>query len=273
MNALLLAKRWLYSVDTRFWLKNLIYRLNFEGYGYYRHLKTYNDPTYVHERDKHPVRFKHYGSEGWSTETQGAIRYRQYDNYEEYITHQQQKFDEMLKLSGGFNLHKIVGFRKRFYSRFKHLKPLLPPSATIICAGARQGTEVEVLWDLGFKNAYGIDLNPGPNNPYVRKGDFMHMDAPTSSVDLLYTNCVDHAFNLEDFFAEHARVIKPDGYVLYDISLQAESGAGPFEAVAWETDEDLFLLMLKYFQTVIKVESEQPAWKWVLLRGKREVVP
>jgi SAM-dependent methyltransferase len=114
-------------------------------------------------------------------------------------------------------------------------------------------------------------LNPGPNNPFVRQGDFMHMDNPTSSLDLVYTNCIDHAFNLEAFFAEHARVIKPRGYVLYDIGMQSQTGAGPFESVRWESEEDLFLLMLRYFESVMKVESEG-AWKWILLRGKREPI-
>jgi len=128
---------------------------------------------------------------------------------------------------------------------------------------------VEVLHDLGFKNAYGIDLNPGPDNELVRIGDFMHLENTDSSLDMIYCNSLDHAFNLESFFSEHARVIKPDGYVLYDIALQ-EKGVqeqGAFEAVRWKSEEVLFLLMLKYFKKVVKVETE-PSWRWVLLQGK-----
>jgi SAM-dependent methyltransferase len=146
---------------------------------------------------------------------------------------------------------------------------LLPPTARIVCAGARQGTEVEVLLDLGFKNAYGIDLNPGPNNHLVRVGDFMNMDNEDSLVDMIYTNCLDHAFNLDQLFTEHARVIRPDGYVLYDLSLDIRSGAGAFEAVAWASEEELFLSMLRYFKAIVRVESE-PRWKWIILQGKRE---
>ena len=76
-----------------------------------------------------------------------------------------------------------------------------------MCCGARQGTEVEVLRDLGFRSAYGIDLNSGPENPYVVPGDFMKLDAEDGSLDLIYSNCLDHAFDLPALAAEHARAI------------------------------------------------------------------
>ena len=139
----------------------------------------------------------------------------------------------------------------------------------ILCAGARQGTEVEVLHDLGYKNAYGIDLNPGPENPFVRHGDFMRLENADSSVDMIYSNCVDHAFDLQAFFKEHSRVLKPDGYVLYDIGIQKSAA---FEAVDWDSEEIVFTLMLRYFQSVLMVHTETH-WKWVLLRGKRGPEP
>ena len=261
---------WLYQLLylLKFWAKTFLYRWAPGGYGYYRHLRSYRDPNYVHERDKHPIREKHYCNEGWGSQGQ-QLKYRDYSDYDEYVTHQVQKLDEKLKLHGGFSNQDIAEYRLKFYLRFKRLHHLLPKSALIVCAGARQGTEVEVLHDLGFKNAYGIDLNPGPSNPYVRQGDFMQLDNESSSVDLLYTNCVDHAFNLDQFFAEHARVIKQDGYVLYDLARLSKSSAGIFEAVEWKTEEDILLLMLRYFREIIWVETES-SWKWILLRGKRD---
>ncbi|MFZ0034218.1 MAG: hypothetical protein WAK60_04405 [Sedimentisphaerales bacterium] len=64
-------------------------------------------------------------------------------------------------------------------------------------------------------------------------------------------------------------MVKPNGYVLYDIISQDDetSKAGAFEAVRWKSEETLFLLLLKYFKKVIKVETEPP-WKWILLHGK-----
>ena len=250
----------------KFWVKTFIHDFFPGGYGYYRYLHEFRDTGYVHDRDKHPVRNKHHGKGGWKEQKKEGLRYRDYATYEEYVTHQKQKFDEMLKVRGGFTKRDIVSYRLKFYQRFRVLPEYLSKSAHILCAGARQGTEVEVLHDLGFKNAYGIDLNPGPENKLVRKGDFMCLENADSSLDMIYSNCIDHAFDLDTFFREHSRVLKPNGYVLYDIALQ---GVGAFEAAEWESDEIVFLLMLRYFKTVIMVNTER-SWKWILLQGKRD---
>jgi SAM-dependent methyltransferase len=243
--------------------KNMILRTPFL-YGHYRALAKYRDLSYDFEKDKHPVRAKHHGQEGWKPEFEGDFQYRNYASYEEYLQHQSQKFEEMLKTQGGFKGRDILEYRKRFYRRFRYLPAFLNKSSTILCLGARQGTEVEVLQDIGYKNAIGLDLNPGPENPYVIPGDFMNLDYSDASVDMVYTNCVDHAFNLAQFFQEHARVIKPDGYAIYDIASYG-MGLGTFEAVGWETDDAVFLLALKHFKSVIKVETDGD-WKWLLLR-------
>jgi len=250
---------------AKYWLKNFLYYFFPGKYGYYRYLQKYHDEEYEHDRDKHPVWNKHHKKGGWK-ETQEGLRYRDYDTYEEYVTHQKQKLDEMLKNQGGFTKRTIVSYRLKFYRRFSVLPKYLSKSAHILCAGARQGTEVEVLNDLGFNNAVGVDLNPGPDNKLVQQGDFMNLSYADSSLDMIYSNCIDHAFDLDSFFKEHSRVIKPDGYVLYDIALLDEGG-GAFEAVEWKSSETILIMMLKYFKTVIKVNSEKK-WKWVLLQGK-----
>ncbi|MFX1258693.1 MAG: hypothetical protein ACFFAN_12600, partial [Promethearchaeota archaeon] len=59
--------------------------------------------------------------------------------------------------------------------------------------------------------------------------------------------------------------IKPKGFVLYDL---ASGEGGPFESVKWNSSTVIILLMLKYFKSIIKVETEI-GWKWFLLRGKK----
>ena len=240
------------------------------GYGQYRALRRYRDPSYDHTRDKHPVRAKHAADLGWLPPSGATVLARDYASYEEYTTPQKQKFDEMLKLQGGFSNRTIFEYRRRFYRRFRQLKRLLPPAARILCLGARQGTEVEVLRDLGFRNAHGIDLNPGPDNPLVRAGDFMNLDERDGSVDMIYTNCVDHAFDLEKFFAEHARVLAPGGYALYDLAADQDGARGAFEAVTWARTEDVLIQVLQHFETIVNVKRERD-WVWVLVRDKRVV--
>lgn len=252
----------------KFFAKTLAYWLTPGGFGYYRKLRQKQDPNYNHDRDKHPVREKHHGQGGWKSDATDGVRQRDYASYEEYITHQKQKLEEILKIKGGFSNEDVLNYRLKFYRRFRHLPGLLSPDALILCCGARQGTEVEVLRDLGFSRATGIDLNPGEDNPWVKPGDFMKLDFPDNSLDLLYTNCVDHAFDLDAFFHEHARAIKPDGYVLYELGTNMEDGGGPFEAVAWGRTEDIFLRMLKVFGRLVKVQRDGD-WMWILMQGKR----
>jgi len=252
----------------KYLLKNLVL-LTPIRYGYYARLARYRDPDYVHDRDKHPVRHKHHGKAGWKSAHEGDFHYRDYADYEEYQTHQAQKFDEIIKIEGGFDNRSILGYRKTFYRRFRHLPRFLTRSARILCAGARQGTEVEVLHDLGFRNAFGVDLNPGPHNRYVRKGDFMALEDADGSIDMVYSNSVDHAYDLHKFFAEHYRVVRPGGFALYDIAGKPEAGA--FEAIGWTSQEAVILVMLEHFERLLKLETERVRnWKWVLLQKAPE---
>ncbi len=258
---------------TRFWVKTLLYRYTPNGYGYYRRLHEQKDPDYNHERDKSTVRHKHYGDQGWNEKPEGRFRYRNYDSYDEYITHQKEKWREILLTRGGFTNREVMDYRRKFLRRFRRLPTNIPRDGAILCMGARQGTEVEVLQDIGYVNAYGIDLNPGPDNPWVRPGDFMKLQETDSSLDLVYTNAVDHVYNLELFLAEQLRVIKPNGYALYDLvhvsEEKEEQAFGVFEAVEWADDNDLIMLLLKYFKTIVHIETEED-WKFILLRGPRK---
>ena len=254
--------------EPKFWGKTFAHLLTPGGYGYIRKLRRGRDANYNHERDKHPVRRKHHGAGGWKDASESGLRKRDYESYEEYLTHQKLKLEELVKIKGGFSNFDIFDYRVKFYMRFRQLPKLLPCDARILCCGARQGTEVDVLRDLGFRNARGIDLNPGPNNPLVVEGDMMKLEAADNSLDLIYTNCVDHSFDLDAMIAEHARALKPDGYLLYDIAFNEEEGAGVWESIAWEREEDVVRRLMEKFRELVRVERERQ-WVWALLRGKR----
>ena len=96
----------------------------------------------------------------------------------------------------------------------------------------------------------------------------MKMENADASVDLIYSNCLDHAFDLGGFLREHRRVLKSDGFALYDFV--PSGGTGAFEAVEWESEDALFRLFLESFRSLERVESEEH-WKWVLLKGPRPV--
>jgi SAM-dependent methyltransferase len=127
---------------------------------------------------------------------------------------------------------------------------------------------VDVLRDLGFSNAQGIDLNPGPDNPLVVAGDMMKLDSPDNLLDLIYTNCVDHSFDLDAMITEHARALNPGGYLLYDIAFNDDEGAGVWESIVWEREEDLVAKLIACFRDIVRLEREK-GWLWVLMRNKK----
>ncbi|MBN1536365.1 MAG: hypothetical protein JW908_06500, partial [Anaerolineales bacterium] len=181
------------NINLKFWLKNLLYYYTPGGYGYYRFLKSHRDSNIKSYRDLYPSDF----NGEWKDCENGNYSSRRYDSYQTYISHQASKFHALIKKKGGFSNRTVLDYRLIFYRRFCYLSKYLAKSAKILCAGARQGTEVEVLRDLGFYNATGIDLNPGPSNPLVSYGDFMHLEYENDSLDLIYSNSIDHAFDFE----------------------------------------------------------------------------
>lgn len=254
-------------LHVTYWLKTALYGAVPGGFGYMRQLRAERRRDFDLVRDRHPVREKHNSQSGWQPDM--TITRRTYRDYQEYVTHQQQKYHEILHMYGGFSNRTIVEWRQRFYRRFRHVTTLLPCDARILCLGARQGTEVEVWRDLGFRNAYGIDLNPGPNNLYVHPGDFMHLTEADASIDCLYTNSVDHVFDLELFMTEQVRVLKPTGYALYDLPRYSGSRSpGAFEAIGWQSEADIINCLATHYQQLVMTATERK-WQWVLFQGPK----
>jgi len=146
-----------------------------------------------------------------------TIRKRKYKNYKEYLFHQRQK----LKI--GLN-KKIKKFMPEYFSRnvksfkgrFKKIKVHIK-GEKILCLGARLGSEVVAFREMGYIDTIGIDINPGPNNPYVIKGDFHNMKFEDDSFDTIYSNCIDHSWDIRMLSKEISRVLRPGGRLILEI--------------------------------------------------------
>jgi SAM-dependent methyltransferase len=105
---------------------------------------------------------------------------------------------------------------------------------SVLCLGAREGAEVRAFLDRGA-SAVGVDLNPGPDNPWVVRGDFHALQFADGSADLVYSNSLDHAFDLERMLAEVKRVLAPEGTFLVELARGTEEGGGRgfYEALSW----------------------------------------
>ncbi len=156
---------------------------------------------------------------------------RRYESYRAYIEHQSAKLDDILVRLTETQQADLAEFQRRF-----RLCQALPEARSVLCLGARLGTEVKALHSLGYF-AVGIDLNPGEHNLYVLPGDFHGIVFPDGSVDAVYTNALDHAFELKRVIAEVERLLRLNGLFIVDIITGFEEGftPGKFESLHWPT--------------------------------------
>jgi SAM-dependent methyltransferase len=160
---------------------------------------------------------------------------RTYASYEAYVEHQRAKLAHHLPQLSDTLADDLAEFKRRFAGCGS-----LGEARNVICLGARLGTEVRALKELGFF-AIGIDLNPGEANEHVVTGDFHALTFADGSADAVYCNALDHAFDLDRLVAEIARVLRPRGLFVADILLGFDRGytPGDYEATIWKDPETL----------------------------------
>lgn len=169
-----------------------------------------------------------------------GVRRRHYASYTAYLEHQKSKLT-MLKSGDRHGVDRMdldsydVSYRQHLADRFRG-QPELPRGAGVLCLAARIGTEVKAFHDLGCF-AVGIDLNPGPDNAYVLPGDFHHLVFPDGSVDVVFCNSLDHAFDLGRLITEIRRVLRSGGHFIAEIPHGSEEAAkdntGYWESTSW----------------------------------------
>jgi SAM-dependent methyltransferase len=174
------------------------------------------------------------GTRWESAEGQGARRV--YSDYDTYLQHQRLKLD-------AFRESSIVRHDRKFRPALRErLAALGIPlrGASVLCLAARQGSEVKAFTDLGAF-AVGIDLNPGPDNRHVLVGDFHDLQFADESVDVVYTNSMDHVYELERMLGEIRRVLAAGGTFITEVGpgIRAGEGQGFYESFAWESVDAL----------------------------------
>ena len=183
---------------------------------------------------------------------------RKYPDYETYLEHQKTKFSALRAKS-------VEGHDQRFHAALTARLAEMPVEfrgRSVLCLAARQGSEVRAFIDQGAF-AVGIDLNPGRKNRYVVVGDFHDLQFATGSVDFVYTNSLDHAFDLGRILGEVRRVLKPHGAFIVEANVSAEEGAapaGPYEAMVWQGAERLLAVLAENGFEVERRERIDKPW-------------
>lgn len=169
--------------------------------------------------------------EEWNARS--TFQNRSYASYEAYLEHQKAKLET----------HDFANydteFRKALRERLAGLD-VAWQGRTVLCLAARIGTEVKAFLDLGCF-AIGIDLNPGKENRYVVQGDFHDLQFAPQSVDVVYTNSLDHAFDIDRIAKEVLKVLKPDGLFIVEAVQGRDQGVDPgfFESFFWKNIDEL----------------------------------
>jgi SAM-dependent methyltransferase len=150
---------------------------------------------------------------------------RSYSTYQKYVDHQSDKLQRLIsprsKDVDGVALPEYdVRYREVLTRRLEATK-IAWNGQSVLCLGARLGTEVKCFLDLGCF-AVGIDINPGQHNRYVLHGDFHQVQFPSASVDVVFTNSLDHVYSIERVSAEIQRVIKANGFLIVEAMLGSE---------------------------------------------------
>ena len=143
--------------------------------------------------------------DGW-VGIDGILYRRQYSSYREYLTIQGSKLADRPGTAAKINDSMSGSLQKTIAL----IQEQLPADGNVLCLGARLGGEVEGFIQCGYF-AIGIDINPGDRSRHVLLGDFHQLDFLDSSVDIVFTNSLDHAYDLKKLLGEVYRVLKPGG--------------------------------------------------------------
>lgn len=186
----------------------------------------------------------------------GAFEQRHYPDYETYIKHQQTKYASQ-------RLVTIQGHDERFHAALTERLndiPVALKGRSVLCLAARQGSEVRAFIDHGAFSV-GIDLNPGQENRWVVVGDFHALQYADDSVDIVYTNSLDHAFDLERITGEVKRVLRADGAFIVELNMDDGGGSprGFYESFSWvDVDQMKDRLVAAGFELQERSDFEVP---------------
>ena len=184
---------------------------------------------------------------------QGNLNRKAYPSYDAYLKEQRSKLDNGIPFLDEYD--KV--YRKQLRGRLEKLE--LERGLSVLCLGARIGTEVKAFLDVGCF-AVGIDLNPGKNNSLVVTGDFHKLPYADKSIDCLFTNSLDHVYRPQRFLAEATRVLRECGTFIIELEGQKNRDADKWASLNWDSYEDLVNLFGKFGLTVKSKSTFDAGW-------------
>jgi len=184
---------------------------------------------------------------------------KKYNSYKDYTDHQKAKL-ETIDNSTLSNYDKKFG--NALMDRLK-TGGEIKSGVSVLCLAARTGTEVKSFINLGCF-AVGIDLNPGKDNKFVLPGDFHNLQYADNCVNVVFTNSIDHSFDVDKLIAEVKRVLKPGGYFINEIAganNNKEALKSNFEAIIWDDINIMVNKISEHGFKIIKIVNIEYPWE------------
>lgn len=168
------------------------------------------------------------------------FRQKEYKDYKEYVKHQMSKFNLLKGDLEGIETLAKVDIVYRQCLEISNL-PFIHSGVSVLCLGARGGGEVRAFVDAGCF-AIGIDL-ASASRKFVLHGDFHDIQFADKSLDVVFTNSLDHANPIEKVVNEIYRVLVPNGHLIVEtISDENDNHLDKWASCWWNSYKDLIEL-------------------------------
>jgi SAM-dependent methyltransferase len=150
------------------------------------------------------------------------------------------------------------------------LTGLIPPGSSVLCLGAREGAEVRAFLEHRCF-AVGIELAPPPGSDLVLTGDFHALPWPAGTIDVVFTNALDHALDPERLLREVCRLLKPRGRFFGHVVAGTDEGFefGEMECLRWRRVQDVVEYVARFPLELAGRRRMVEPWPGELIRWRR----
>jgi hypothetical protein len=178
-----------------------------------------------------------------------GFRTRPYPDYESYLHHQSSK-RTLIEESDFLNwYHPLLRF---CLAQRLPENPHLKSGSSVLCLAARSGAEIEAFRDVGY-HPIGIDLEPLGEG--VIYSDFHFLPFGNRSFDVVFTNSIDHVFNVYKFLAQVRRVTAS----IFILEL-AKGGPQEYESFTWSSLRQIMILLVQEGFKIVRMSAYEEPW-------------
>lgn len=199
---------------------------------------------------------------------------RQPESYERYVFLQGTKYRDKIDRIKQYNHRRTKAFERVF----RVAKPVLK-EGPVLCLGARTGCEVRAARKVIHPDSIGIDLYPAPKEDEVIYGDWHNIPFKDETFANVFTNSLDHCYDLNKMISEVLRVLVIGGRFFFRTMLQEdlrlredktaflhEKMKASMDFLFWDTSKDLVRYFTQFGFRQVKRWADKRWYSFVLIK-------